>query len=92
MKPENMIGKLVEIIHEDSGYKGHWGFIRDWDGHAFHIGGGSISSEYGEITPIFNREDFKVPRNIDSYIRAGYLRIGVNVTEDGREIRKNKIK
>jgi len=88
MKPENMIGKLVEIVSEESGYKGHWGFIRDWDGHAFHVSGGSIASDYGEITPTFIREDFRVPRSIHGYIRAGYLTIGVNVTEDGREIRK----
>jgi hypothetical protein len=90
LKPEKLIGKLAEITYKESVYKGHWGFIRDWDGEAFHISGGSISSDLGEITPIFNREDFKVPRNIQGYIRAGYLKVGVNVTEDGREIRTKR--
>ncbi|MNK43706.1 hypothetical protein D3C87_624210 [compost metagenome] len=91
MKPENLIGKLVEITYKESDYKGHWGFIRDWDGEVFHISGGSISSDFGEITPIFNREDFRIPRSIQGYISAGYLKIGVNIGEDGREIR-NKTK
>lgn len=90
MKPENMIGKLVEITDKDNMYCGHWGFIRDWDGEAFHISGGSISSDFGEITPIFSREEFKIPRSIEGYIKAGWLKVGVNVTADGREIRQKK--
>jgi hypothetical protein len=55
-----MIGKKVSIINKESQYIGHWGFIKQWDGRWFHIGGGSISGKYGEITPVFERDEFKV--------------------------------
>ncbi|QSF43485.1 hypothetical protein [Paenibacillus tianjinensis] len=60
MKPEKMIGKKVSIVNKESSYVGHWGFIKIWDGRWFHIGGGSISSEHGEITPVFERDEFKI--------------------------------
>lgn len=82
MKPNNLIGRLVKITNKDSLYIGHWGFVRDYDGRWFHVGGGSISSEHGEITPVFDRDEFKIPRNIDVYIRMGA------VTEEGKEIKK----
>lgn len=71
LKPEKLIGKLVEIIDEESGYDGHWGFIKDWDGEHFHVSGGSIALEHGGITPIFDRDQFKVPRNLEAFRKMG---------------------
>ncbi|OMD67625.1 hypothetical protein [Paenibacillus odorifer] len=62
MKPENLINKQINIIDPDSQYYGHWGYIRIFDGYVFHVSGGSISSSFGEITPIFDREQFKIKR------------------------------
>ncbi|WP_062408538.1 hypothetical protein [Paenibacillus naphthalenovorans] len=85
MKPESMIGKLVEITDEDSGWAGNWGFIRAWDGQVFHVSGGSIPESQH---PIFDRDQFKVPRKLDAYFKKGWLKLDVNITSDGREIRK----
>lgn len=57
-----LIGKNVEVIDKESQYFGHWGYIANYDGDLFHIGGGSISSSYGEITPVFDRDQFKIKR------------------------------
>ncbi|MGM1044836.1 MAG: hypothetical protein ACQEXX_01680 [Bacillota bacterium] len=81
MKPENMIGKLVKITNKDSDYLGYWGFVRFYDGRWFHVNGGSISNEFGKVTPVFERDEFIVPRNIDMFVKAGV------VTEDGRELK-----
>ncbi|WP_405169340.1 hypothetical protein [Paenibacillus sp. FSL H3-0286] len=59
MKPEKLIGKKVTITNKESQYIGHWGFIKEWDGNQYHINGGSISSEFGEVTPVFDRDEFK---------------------------------
>lgn len=60
MKPENMIGKRVKITNKESQYIGHWGFVEIWDGRWFHIGGGSISGGNVNITPVFERDEFKI--------------------------------
>lgn len=62
MKPENMTGKRVDITDKYSDYYGHWGYIEHWDGDAFHVNGGSISLSFGGITPIFERNQFKIRR------------------------------
>jgi hypothetical protein len=82
VKPENMIGVRVDIVDKQSPYYGHWGYIKLWDGNHYHVSGGSFSSELGEITPVFDRDEFKVPRNIDVYKRMGA------VTKEGEEIKK----
>lgn len=82
MKPENMIGKLVEITNTKSGYYKHWGFIREWDGSSYHVNGGSISSDFGEITPVFDRDEFKLPRSVNTYIRSGLVEVEINATEE----------
>ncbi|MWV44927.1 hypothetical protein GRF59_14995 [Paenibacillus sp. HJL G12] len=77
MKPENSIGKLIEIIDKESPYYGFWGFVRQWNGEVFHVSGGSIPEEQ---MPIFDRNQFKIPRNLEVYIRAG-----AKIDKDGRE-------
>ncbi|MET3209770.1 UNVERIFIED_CONTAM: hypothetical protein ABIC26_002717 [Paenibacillus sp. PvR008] len=64
MKPENMIGKKVRIVNEESEYYRHWGFIEKWDGRWFHIGGGSISGGMENFTPVFDRDEFGMVRII----------------------------
>jgi len=62
LKPENIVEKKVEIIDKKSEYYGHWGYIRAWDGDTYHISGGSISSTFGELVPIFDRDQFVIKR------------------------------
>ncbi|GIP61108.1 hypothetical protein J15TS10_49220 [Paenibacillus woosongensis] len=57
-----MSKKKVFIIDKDSMYFGHWGFIEKYDGEFYHVSGGSISSSYGELTPIFNRDQIRITR------------------------------
>ncbi|GFN32525.1 hypothetical protein PCURB6_27850 [Paenibacillus curdlanolyticus] len=64
MKPENMINREVHITDKESDYFGHWGYIRMWDGDVFHVNGGSISSSFGEVTPVFDRSQFRVRRRV----------------------------
>lgn len=78
MKPENMIGLLVYITDKESVWYKFWGFIRYWDGEVFHVSGGSFLEE---SCPIFDREQFKVPRKLAVYIKAG-----ARVDKNGREI------
>jgi len=59
---KNLIGKSATITDKDSPYYKHWGYIVFFDGERFHISGGSISSSFGEITPIFDRDQFRVKR------------------------------
>jgi hypothetical protein len=79
MKPENMIGKLVVITDESSPWIDNWGFIRHWDGEVFHVSGGSIPHD---CYPIFDRDQLRLPRKFDVFIKAG-----AKVDEKGREIR-----
>jgi hypothetical protein len=58
----NLIGKRVSITDKQSIYYDHWGYIVAYDG-LYHVSGGSISSSVGELTPIFNRDQFRVKRN-----------------------------
>jgi len=81
MKPEKLVGKLVRIIDKDSDYYNHWGYIRHWDGDVYHVSGGSIASSYGEVTPIFSREQFRIPRDYERYIK-----LGAKFGQSGREI------
>jgi len=74
------IRKLVKIVDKESSYYGHWGFIRYWDGELYHVSGGSISSSFGEVTPIFSRDQFKFPRNLELY-----KKLGANIDNKGRE-------
>lgn len=60
LQQSKLLGKQVEITDKASQYFGHWGYIKMFDGDVYHISGGSISSSYGEITPIFDRSQFKV--------------------------------
>jgi hypothetical protein len=57
-----LIGKKVDIIDKESIYYKHWGFIRGFDGDVYHINGGSISLNNGDLTPIFDRNQFSVRR------------------------------
>jgi hypothetical protein len=60
-KYKNLVGKCVDIIDKESQYYGHWGYIKVFDGDVYHIEGGSISETYGgKITPIFDRDQFKI--------------------------------
>jgi len=60
MKPNNLINRQVKITDHDSPYYGHWGYVKNYDGDLFHISGGSISTDSGEITAIFDRDQFKI--------------------------------
>jgi hypothetical protein len=62
VRPENLIGKRVEITDKESVYFGHWGYIKMWDGDVFHVEGGSISLSGSGNCPIFDRNQFKVRR------------------------------
>jgi hypothetical protein len=80
VKPENIIGKLVEIKNNEY-WTGHWGFVRAWDGQEYHVSGGSIA-ENNELMPVFSRNELNVPRDLSLYIQKG-----VRVDKEGREIR-----
>lgn len=61
----NLVGKLVEIIDQYSNYYGFQGFVVSFDGEFYHISGGSFATSNGqEITPIFDRDQFKVKRRV----------------------------
>lgn len=81
-QPEKLIGKLVSISDRESNYYRHWGFIVDWDGEVFHVTGGSIALDSNpNITPIFDRDQFTIPRNLDVY-----RKMGVKLDENGYRI------
>ncbi|ATF13647.1 hypothetical protein A616_17165 [Brevibacillus brevis X23] len=82
MNPEKMIGKLIVIKDKESHYHGHWGYIQLWDGDVYHISGGSISSSFGEVTPIFSRDQFKIPTNLELY-----RKLGAKIDSKGREMK-----
>jgi hypothetical protein len=63
MRSEKLVKKKVKIIDPDSPYFDHWGIIDFFDGDFFHVTGGSISTTFDkEITPIFDRDQFKLIR------------------------------
>lgn len=66
---KNIIGKFATITDKDSPYYKHWGYIVSFDGERYHIGGGSISTSFGEITPIFDRDQFRVKRKMGGFSR-----------------------
>lgn len=68
-----MIGKRIEITDKESVYYGHWGFIKFWDGEVFHVSGGSTSTSFGELTPIFDRDQFIVRRKKRRWILMSTL-------------------
>lgn len=73
MKGEKIVGRLVEITDQSSDWYKHYGYITLWDGDYYHITGGTITSSQGmNITPIFDRDQFKVVRKInDSWRKVG---------------------
>jgi|GEM_PF-1835112 len=78
------INRLVEIIDNNSQYHGHWGFIRNWDGNSFHVSGGSISSSFGELTPIFDRDQLRFPRTARKLEEL--RKRGASADQNGKEI------
>jgi hypothetical protein len=60
--PYKLVGKRVDIVDKDSIWCGHWGFIKMYNGDVYHVNGGSISIAEEGLTPVFDREQFKVRR------------------------------
>lgn len=53
-----LIGKIAYITDKDSIYFGEWGRITDFDGDVYYI----KIADGGDSIPIFDRDQFKVPR------------------------------
>lgn len=53
-----LIGKTVYITDPESIYYGEWGIVDSFDGDVYYI---RIANGYDSI-PIFDRDQFKVPR------------------------------
>ena len=53
-----LIGRKVYITDTDSIYFGEWGIIKDFDGEVYYI---AIANGKDSL-PIFDRDQFKVPR------------------------------
>ena len=53
-----LIGKVAYITDKDSIYFGEWGTITDFDGDVYYI---KIANG-GDSIPVFDRDQFKVPR------------------------------
>lgn len=65
----DLTDKLVDIVDKESIYYKHWGYIKFFDGDVYHIDGGSISESVGgSLTPIFDRDQFRVRRIKNNYI------------------------
>lgn len=62
MQKSSLIGKRVDITDKQSDYYKHWGIIQAFDGALYHVSGGSIASSAGEVTPVFERDQFKIKR------------------------------
>ncbi len=58
-----LIGKVAYITDKDSIYCGEWGTIADFDGDVYYI---KIANG-GESIPVFDRDQFKVPRRSVHY-------------------------
>ena len=74
---KNLIGRLVEITDKESNYYKHWGYVINYDGEYYHVSGGSISDGNFNLVPIFDRNQFKCPKQYKSYLGAESLQIEV---------------
>lgn len=57
-----LIGKIVFIINKGSSYYDEWGIIKSYDDGLYHI---AIADGFNEL--VFNRDEFRVPRNQKYY-------------------------
>lgn len=74
-----LLHQLVIIDDQKSDWYGYWGFVRKWDGKAYHVSGGSFPE--GESYR-FSGAQFKMPP-ADYEM---YRKMGAKVTRFGREI------
>lgn len=58
-----LIGKIAYITDPDSIYCGEWGTIADFDGDVYYI----KIADGGDSIPVFDRDQFKVPRRSVHY-------------------------
>lgn len=57
-----LIGKKVVITAKESIYYGEWGIIDSYDGEYFYIRIADGRHDHGHAYPIFQRNEFRVPR------------------------------
>lgn len=53
-----LIGKIAYITDKNSIYFGEWGRITDFDGEVYYV----AIADGKDAQPIFDRDQFKVPR------------------------------